>query len=211
VAPSGTPEPTIDPVDPIIPAADPLEPEMDEEFNEPLAMFEPHAVDTVEPPPSKAALELVLGHGVCSGLKPGVLSSVAPSGIPPMPAGVEVEDVDGPEDREPSGEVEPMPVVGPVWAKAAPPPTDQMTAAKVTAKVKLYLIVSLRCFSARPTGFKTRMGRNWFPHCLGITVSALSAMERDSRARTLSLHGRFRCDGRTRSQSATALSLFAPM
>jgi hypothetical protein len=148
VAAKGMPEPTIDPV---IPAADPLEvdplePEIDEKFDEPLAMSEPHAVDTVEPPPSKAALELVVGHGVCIGLKPGVLSSVAPSGIPPMPA--EVEDVDGSEDRVPSGEVEPMPIVGLVWAKAATPPMDQMIAVTATAKVKLYLIVSLRCFRA---------------------------------------------------------------
>jgi hypothetical protein len=138
-------------------------------------------VDAVEPPPSKAALELVFGHGVCSGLKPGVVSSVAPSGIPPMPAGA--EDIDGPEDGVPSGEVEPMPVVGPVWAKAATPPTDQMVAARMAAKVELYLIVSLRRFSARPTGCKTRMGWNWFPHCLGIPEPA-----RHGRAHTLSLH-----------------------
>jgi len=106
-------EPTIDPVIPAVDPldVDPLEPGMDERSDEPLAMPEPHAVDAVEPPPSNGVFELVLGHGVCSGLKPGVLSSVAPSGISPRPA--DVED-DGPEDRVPSGEVEPMPAVGPV-------------------------------------------------------------------------------------------------
>jgi hypothetical protein len=145
VAPSGMPEPMMDPVTPTV---DPLEPEVDEEFNEPLAMSEPHAVDTVEPPPSKAELELafVFGQGACSGLRPGVLSSVAPSGISPTPA-----DVDGPEDRDPSGDVEPIPVVGPACAKAVPLPKDQMNAAKVaTAKVKLCRIVCLRRFSGRP-------------------------------------------------------------
>jgi hypothetical protein len=72
-----------------------------------LAVAEPHAVPTVEPPPSKAPLEVVFGHGIASGLMPGVLSSVAPSGIPLPPL-----DVEG-SDRVPSGEVEPMPVVGP--------------------------------------------------------------------------------------------------
>jgi hypothetical protein len=122
-----------------------------------------------------------------------------------MPA--DVEDIDGSEDRVPSGEVEPMPV----WAKAAPPPTDHMIAATAAAKVKLYPIVSLRCFFTRPADFKTWMGRNWFRHCLGITVSALA---RDRAGLT----GRARCRCTAAfaltvgpDHEAAILILFAPM
>ncbi len=87
---------------------------------------EPHAEDAVEPPPSNAALEVTFGHGICSGLNPGGLSSVAPSGIPP-----EVEEEDGSESVVPSGEVVPMPGVGLACAQAAAIPASHSIAARV--------------------------------------------------------------------------------
>jgi hypothetical protein len=65
---------------------------------------EPHAVETVVPPPSNAGFELELVQG--SGLMPGVFSSVAPSGTP-----AEVGDDMSAEEAVPSGDVAPIPSV----------------------------------------------------------------------------------------------------
>ena len=80
--------------------------------------LEPQLFDWADPPPSKAAFELVPGHGMISGLTPDVLISVEPSGMPPRPDELESSGefaVDG----APSGEVGPMPGVGLVCACAA--------------------------------------------------------------------------------------------
>jgi hypothetical protein len=91
-----------------------------------LVVLEPHAEEVVEPPPSNAALEVVFGHGIWSGLNPGGLSSVAPSGIP-----LKLEGEDGSESVVPSGEVAPMPGVGIACALAAATLASHMIAAKV--------------------------------------------------------------------------------
>jgi hypothetical protein len=90
-----------------------------------LVAAEPHAEEVVDPPPSKAEFEPVFGHGIWSGLTPGVLISVAPSGIP-----LELEGEDGSESIVPSGEVAPMPGVGLVCAAAAATLASHMIAAK---------------------------------------------------------------------------------
>ena len=125
-APSGMPEPTTDPDDPGMapptPAIDPA-PE--------VAVFgvpEPQLFDRFDPPPSKAALELAFGHGMISGLTPGVLISVEPSGMPPRPDELELNE-ESPEDGAPSGEVGPMPGVVVVCACAATIPIQQPMAA----------------------------------------------------------------------------------
>jgi hypothetical protein len=103
-----------------------------------LVVPEAHPEDAVEPPPSKAPLEVVFGHGIWSGLKPGGLSSVAPSGIPLEP---EVEDES--ESVVPSGDVAPMPGVGVVWAPAAATPAIQTITAKLhLACIELSRVVS---------------------------------------------------------------------
>ena len=114
VAPSGMPEPTTDPDGPdIVPPT----PDIDA-APEPLLFEdeEPQLFDRPDPPPSKAEFELVLGHGIISGLTPGVLISVEPSGMPPRPGELSEEL---PEDGAPSGEVGPMPGVVVVCACAA--------------------------------------------------------------------------------------------
>jgi hypothetical protein len=88
-------------------------------------VLEPHAEEAVAPPPSNAALEVVFGHGIWSGLNPGGLSSVAPSGI-----ALELEGEDGSESAVPSGEVAPMPGVGPACAPAAATLANHMIAVK---------------------------------------------------------------------------------
>jgi len=95
------PEPLADPV--VIPEIELSELDPVDAWDELLA-FE-QAEEVLEPPPSKAALEAVFGHGICSGLNPGGMSSVAPSGMLP-----ELEEEDG-EGVVPSGEVVPMPGV----------------------------------------------------------------------------------------------------
>lgn len=113
VAPSGTPEPTTP--EPVIEVAPPA-PDI-EAAPEPLlfAEVEPQLFDRLDPPPSKAEFELVLGQGMISGLTPGVLISVEPSGMPP---GLE-ELEESPEEGTLSGEVGPMPGVVVVCACTA--------------------------------------------------------------------------------------------
>jgi hypothetical protein len=129
VEPKVMPEPTtpelvlgvVDP-EPALPAPDicaAAEPALPEEA-------ELQLLDRFDPPPSKAAFELVFGHGIASGLTPGVLISVAPSGIPPSPdAFAPSEELS--EDGVPSGEVGPMPGVAVVWASAATIPQQATT------------------------------------------------------------------------------------
>jgi hypothetical protein len=120
VAASGMPEPAADPV--VRPGVDPLE--LDAvELADGLAVFDPQAVDKVEPPPSNAEFDVVLGHGMTSGLIPGWLSSVAPSGMMLVLEGA-----------VPSGEVAPMPEVGVVCAAADVAPINQIITAKVHAR-----------------------------------------------------------------------------
>jgi hypothetical protein len=89
---------------------------------------EPQLFDRPDPPPSKAEFELVLGHGIISGLTPGVLISVEPSGMPPRPDELELSE-ELSEDCAPSGEVGPMPGVVVVCACAATIPIQQPMAA----------------------------------------------------------------------------------
>jgi hypothetical protein len=84
---------------------------------------EPHPLETSVPPPSNAEFELALAQGC--GLMPGVLNSVAPSGIP-LEVGAEVS---GDEDV-PSGEVAPMPGVAADCACAAPTAPRQIKICK---------------------------------------------------------------------------------
>jgi hypothetical protein len=125
VAPRGmleptTPEPMTGPPDPAPPAPDiAAKPLLFEEA-------EPQLFDRPDPPPSKAEFELVLGHGIISGLTPGVLISVEPSGMPPRPGELSEELS---EDGAPSGEVGPMPGVVVVCACAATIPIQQPMAA----------------------------------------------------------------------------------
>jgi hypothetical protein len=114
------PEPAADPV--VKPGVDPLEPDA-VELADGFAVSEPQAVDKVEPPPSNAEFDVALGHGMTSGLIPGWLSSVAPSGM--------VLELEG---AVPSGEVAPMPEVGAVCAHAAATPINQIITAKVHAR-----------------------------------------------------------------------------
>jgi hypothetical protein len=120
VTPSGMLELAVGPV--VRPGVDPLELDAGDIADE-LPVSEPHAVDKVEPPPSNAEFDVVLGHGMTSGLVPGWLSSVAPSGI-----ALELEGV------VPSGEVVPMPAEGAVCAHAVAAPINQIIAAKVHAR-----------------------------------------------------------------------------
>jgi hypothetical protein len=132
VAPRGIPEPLVDP------KVDAVELDAVEVPGEMLVAAEPHGEDAVEPPPSNAAEEVVFGHGICSGLNPAGLSSVAPSGIPP-----EVEAEDGSDSVVPSGDVAPMPGVGLACALAAAIPANHMIAAKVhVACIEIFRVVS---------------------------------------------------------------------
>ena len=125
-------------------------------------------------------MESVLGQGDCSGLTPGELSSVAPSGIPLTLE--DIEDVDG-SDMVPSGDVEPMPIVNTSCAKAGTLIEDQTIAASAAAKAKLFLIVStghrgrqLICqnpnSNSQPRthilGCSNPTGRHQFRHAVGI-------------------------------------------
>jgi hypothetical protein len=124
VAPNGMPEPLADPV--VTPEIELSELAPVDAWEELLA-FE-QAEEAVEPPPSNAALEVVFGHGICSGLNPGGMSSVAPSGIP-LP--IEEEEAEDGEGAVPSGEVVPMPGVWPVCAQAPAILADHKIAAKM--------------------------------------------------------------------------------
>ena len=127
----GMPEPVVDP------SVEAVEPEAVEIPDELLVVAEPHPEEAMEPPPSKAELEDVFGHGIWSGLMPGVSTSVAPSGIPPEP-----EAEDGSDSTVPSGEVAPMPGLGAACAPAAVTPANHMIAAKACLpRIKL----SSRC------------------------------------------------------------------
>jgi hypothetical protein len=124
------PEPTTDPDDPGMapptPAIDPA-PE--------VAVFgvpEPQLFDRFDPPPSKAALELAFGHGMISGLTPGVLISVEPSGMPPRPKEVELDE-ELSADGTLSGEVAPMPGVV-VCARVAAIPIQQTQQPRAASK-----------------------------------------------------------------------------
>jgi hypothetical protein len=122
VAPKGMLEPTV-PVD--APGAGPGESaaDMPELVLEDVA--EPHPPETLVPPPSNAEFELAPAQGC--GLMPGVLNSVAPSGIP-LEVGAEVS---GDEDV-PSGEVAPMPGVAADCACAAPTAPRQIRICKAS-------------------------------------------------------------------------------
>lgn len=102
VEPSGITEPFVAGF--ASPAAEPLDADVAEV---PAGLVASQTVDTVEPPPSKGAIEFVVGHGTTSGLIPPRLSSVAPRGIW---VGSEGDTSDG---MVPSGDVMPMPDVGP--------------------------------------------------------------------------------------------------
>jgi hypothetical protein len=125
VAPSGMPEPTTDPDDP---GMAPTTPDIDPAPKAPVFEApEPQLFERPDPPPSKAAFEPAFGHGIISGLTPGVLISVEPSGMPPRPEEVELDEelsVDGTF----SGDVAPMPGVV-VCACAAATPIQQLRAA----------------------------------------------------------------------------------
>jgi hypothetical protein len=123
-APSGIPEPTTDPNDP---GVAPPGPDIDVAPEAPvLEVPEPQLCDRFDPPPSNAAFELEFGHGAISGLTPGVLISVEPSGMPPRP---EVElDEELFADGTFSGDVAPMPGVV-VCARAAATPIQQPSTA----------------------------------------------------------------------------------
>lgn len=141
VAPNGMAEPTVDPVSP---GVDPSDLGADEGLadvrpDELLVISWLQAVDEDEPPPSNAALAVVPGQGDCSGLTPGELSSVAPSGIPL--ALDDIEEADGSEGV-PSGDVEPMPIVDTSCAEAGIWLEDQTIVASAAAKAKLLLIVA---------------------------------------------------------------------
>jgi hypothetical protein len=115
-----------------------VEPDAVDVADELLIVPEPHPEDAVEPPPSKAPLEVVLGHGIWSGLNPGGLSSVAPSGMP-----LELEAEDESESVVPSGEVAPMPGVGVVCAAAVTTLATQMITTKLhLACIELPRVVS---------------------------------------------------------------------
>jgi hypothetical protein len=119
-----TPEPVTGPFDPgIVPPAPDIAAAL-----EPLLFedAEPQLFDRPDPPPSKAEFELVLGHGIISGLTPGVLISVEPSGTLPRP---EIElDEELSADGTFGGDVAPMPGVV-VCAGAAATPIQQLKAA----------------------------------------------------------------------------------
>jgi len=108
VAPSAMPEPTTDPDDPgVVPPA----PDVDVALEAPVVEApEPQLFDWFDPPPSKAAFELALGQGMISGLTPGVLISVEPSGMPPRPEEAELDE-ELSADGTFSGDVGPMPGV----------------------------------------------------------------------------------------------------
>ena len=118
VAPNGTPEPTTpEPMTgPPNPETVPPGPDIDA-APEPLLFeaLEPQLFDMLDPPPSNAEFEFVLGHGMISGLTPGVLISVEPSGM--LPGLDELEE--SPEEGTLSGEVGPMPGVVVVCACTA--------------------------------------------------------------------------------------------
>jgi hypothetical protein len=122
VTPSGMREPTTDP-DGMAPPA----PDIDAAPEAPVFEApEPQLFDRFDPPPSKAALELEFGHGMISGLTPGVLISVEPSGTLPRP---EIElDEELSADGTFGGDVAPMPGVV-VCAGAAATPIQQLKAA----------------------------------------------------------------------------------
>jgi hypothetical protein len=107
------PEPTTDPDDPgIAPPA----PDIDAALEPPLFEIpEPQLFERFDPPPSKAAFELAFGHGMISGLTPGVLISVEPSGMPPRPEAFELDE-ELSADGAFSGDVAPMPGVVAVCA-----------------------------------------------------------------------------------------------
>jgi hypothetical protein len=129
VAPSAMPEPTTDPDDPgMVPPAPNIEP-APEAFDVP----EPQLFDRFDPPPSKAEFELELGQGMISGLTPGVLISVEPSGMPPRPDEVELDE-ELSADGTPSGDVGPMPGVVVVCAWAAAIPIQQTQQPRAASK-----------------------------------------------------------------------------
>jgi hypothetical protein len=125
VAPSGIPEPTTGPVPETVPPAPDIDAAPEVLLFEAL---EPQLFDSVDPPPSNAEFELVLGQGMISGLTPGVLISVAPSGMPPRPDEFELSE-ELSADGAPSGEVGPIPGVVVVCACAAANAIQQPMAA----------------------------------------------------------------------------------
>jgi hypothetical protein len=126
VAPSPIPEPTTDPDDPVImPPAPDIDPAPEAlVFEAP----EPQLFDRFDPPPSNAAFELAVGHGMISGLTPGVLISVEPRGMPPRPEEAELDE-ELSADGTFSGDVAPMPGVV-VCACAAATPIQQLKATR---------------------------------------------------------------------------------
>lgn len=131
VAPSGMLEPTTDPDDPGLALATPDEPV-------PILLLltddEAQLFDCVDPPPSKAAFELALGHGMTSGLTPGVLMPVAPSGMLPP---VKLEPDEELSDDIPSGDVAPMPGLVVVCASAVTIPIDHTPAASTKSRYRI--------------------------------------------------------------------------
>jgi hypothetical protein len=125
------PEPTTDPDDP---GVVPLPPDV---VVAPEALVVeapgPQLFDRFEPPPSKAAFELALGQGMISGLTPGVLISVEPSGMPPRPEEAELDE-ELSADGTFSGDVGPMPGVVVVCACAAAIPIQQTQQPRAASK-----------------------------------------------------------------------------
>ena len=85
---------------------------------------EPQLFDRLEPPPSTEAFELAFGQGMISGLTPGVLISLEPSGMRPRPEEAELDE-ELSADGTFSGDVGPMPSVVVVCARTAAIPIQQ--------------------------------------------------------------------------------------
>jgi hypothetical protein len=101
------PEPTTDSDDP---GMAPPTPDIDAAPDAPVVEApEPQLFDRLDPPPSNAPFELAFGHGMISGLTPGVLISVEPSGMP-RPEEVELDE-ELSADGTLTGDVGPMPGV----------------------------------------------------------------------------------------------------
>jgi hypothetical protein len=192
VAPKGIPEPTTDDdPDIALPAPDIVAAPDAPVFE----VLEPQLFDWADPPPSNVAFELILGHGMISGLTPGVLISVEPSGMPPRPDELELSEelaVDGAL----SGEVGPMPGVGLVCACAATTPIQPIAAMKNGYRIELpqfVVEVSLtRCCKARKSSalagieYRRSLGQNpaaasWFRRAKRGFVTLQAADRRRSR------------------------------
>jgi hypothetical protein len=147
VAPSGMPEPALDPAVEIVSC--PLEPCV-ADADELPEFAELHPEEPDIPPPSNDPLELVLGHGIVSGLIPVGVSSVAPMGM------LDVDTLDCSEAVVPSGEVAPMPDVDAVCAWTVVSPI-QISAARMQV-LRIDVSRTVRHGSQRQAGPPTACG-----------------------------------------------------